>query len=187
MSENAVIVGANLAGGRAAEALRRFGYDGEIFLVGEEPWRPYERPPLSKEVLWNSGKTPENVYLNDEKFYSDNRIELCLSRRVTRLDLANCRVEFADGEDLSADKILLCTGARVRPLAIEGVRLDGVFYMRTFADSTALQARLNPGVQVVIVGMGVIGAEVAASARKRGCEVTAIEPLPVPMWRLLGN
>ena len=188
MSEETVaIIGANLAGGRAAEALRREGFGGSIILVGEEPWRPYERPPLSKDLLWEARQQRDPPFLNDERFYTENGIELCLGCRATELDLASRRIVLSDGRRLFADKVLLCTGGRPRPLKAEGAQLGGVLYMRTLADARALEERLGPGTRVVIIGMGIIGAEVAASARKRDCEVTVVEPATAPMLRLLGN
>ncbi|MES2537954.1 MAG: FAD-dependent oxidoreductase [Pseudomonadota bacterium] len=187
MSKTVVIVGANLAGGRAAGALRDEGYDGRIVLVGEEPSLPYERPPLSKEMLWNAGARPDSFYLNDERFYDDQKIELRLASRVDKLDLSRQRVVLASAEEIHADNILLCTGTGARRLTVEGSDLAGVHYLRNVADSVALAARLVPGARVAIVGMGVIGSEVAASAVRLGCEVTCIEPLPVPMARILGS
>lgn len=187
MADNAVIIGANLAGGRAAEALRAEGFEGSITLIGEEPCLPYERPPLSKEMLWQPGEQPPSFFFNDGQFYTDQKINLRLNTRVEKLDLPGFRVVLASGEDLPADAILLCTGTSARRLQVQGHELSGVVYLRTYADSLALAARLLPGARVVIVGMGVIGSEVAASAIKLGCEVTCIEPLPVPMARILGT
>ena len=186
MTQTFVIVGANLAGGRAAEALRTEGFDGRIVLVGEEPWRPYERPPLSKELLWEPDVGLDRFYLQSEEFYADKEIDLRLGMRAERLDLPGGRVVLQSGENIAADKILLCTGGSARMLPVPGADLEGVLCLRTYGDAQILAKGLKPGAKVMIVGLGVIGGEVAASARKRGCEVTAIEAAPVPMARALG-
>jgi 3-phenylpropionate/trans-cinnamate dioxygenase ferredoxin reductase subunit len=180
-----VIVGANLAGGRAAEQLRSEGFDGGITLVGEEPDLPYERPPLSKEFLCGLVQS-DKLHVRHHDFYVQNSIAVRLSQRVDRLDLARRRVVLAGGEELHADGILLCTGARPRRLRINGADLEGVHYLRTIQDTNRLRTGMVPGARVVIIGMGVIGSEVAATAVKLGCEVTAIEPAPVPMLRNFG-
>ena len=181
------IVGANLAGGRAAEALRQAGFDGRITLIGEEPWRPYERPPLSKEFLWNPAEVPDNFFLQDENWYSDNRIDLLLSTRAEAIDLNAGGVRLSGGRMVAADKILLATGGHARKLNLAGADCANVHYLRTRDDASRMALDLRPGARVVIVGMGVIGAEVAASAIKLGCEVTAVEPLAAPMERALGK
>lgn len=181
------IIGANLAGGRAAETLRREGFDGRVLMIGEEPYPPYERPPLSKKLLYDPQPTLNNLYLRDSEYYRTNEIEVCVSSKVVDLDLRRRSVILQCGEELPADKILLCTGGRARRLAVDGAELDGVHYMRTLQDALALQSRLSAGTQVVVLGMGVIGAEVAASMRQLGCEVTAVEPMIAPMMRILGS
>ena len=181
------IVGANLAGGRAAEALRQAGFDGGISLIGEEPWRPYERPPLSKEFLWNTNEVPDNFFLQDEGWYAENRIDLLLNTRAEAIDLKAGGVRLAGGQLVSADKVLLATGGHARKLNLAGADCANVHYLRTRDDAARLALDLRPGARVVIVGMGVIGAEVAASAIKLGCEVTAVEPMAAPMERALGQ
>lgn len=181
------IVGANLAGGRAAEALRQAGFDGRITLIGEEPWRPYERPPLSKEFLWNPAEVPDNFFLQDESWYSDNRIDMLLSTRAEAIDLNASGVRLSGGRMVAADKILLATGGHARKLNLAGADCANVHYLRTRDDASRMALDLRPGARVVIVGMGVIGAEVAASAIKLGCEVTAVEPMAAPMERALGK
>jgi len=184
-SDSYVIVGANLAGGRAAEALRESGFDGRIVLVGAEPDRPYERPPLSKEYLRRE-MPEEKLYLRPPAYYEEQRIELRLGVRATRLDPAARVVDLDSGERLPYDKLLIATGSEVRRLGIPGVDLAGVRYLRTRADSAALAALLDKAQRVVVIGAGFIGSEVAASARKLGKEVTILEAAPVPLVRALG-
>jgi 3-phenylpropionate/trans-cinnamate dioxygenase ferredoxin reductase subunit len=185
-AERVVIVGANVAGGRAAETLRQAGFDGHIVLVGAEPDRPYERPPLSKEVLWNDHPT-DKLFLRPEDFYAEQNIELRLGRRATRLDPHSRSVWLDDGEQLSYGKVLIATGASPRRLAAPGADLDGVLYLRDMRDALHLRERLLRAERVVVVGAGFIGAEVAASSRKLGREVVALEMLPVPLERALGR
>jgi 3-phenylpropionate/trans-cinnamate dioxygenase ferredoxin reductase subunit len=181
-----VIVGASLAGAKAAETLREQGFDGRVVLVGAEDERPYERPPLSKDYLRGEvGR--EKVYVHDEGFYSEQDIELVLGRSVVRLDTGRQEVVLDEGERLRYDRLLLTTGAEPRRLSIPGAALDGVHYLRSVADSDALRERLDRGGSVVVVGAGWIGAEVAASARQRGLEVTVVEPASVPLERVLGT
>ena len=181
------IVGANLAGGRAAEALRQAGFEGRITLIGEEPWRPYERPPLSKEFLWNTSDVLDKFFLQDEGWYADNRIDLLLNTRAEALDFNAGGVRLSGGQLVAADKVLLATGGHARKLNLAGADCANVHYLRTRDDAARMALDLRQGARVVIVGMGVIGAEVAASAIKLGCEVTAIEPMAAPMERALGK
>jgi 3-phenylpropionate/trans-cinnamate dioxygenase ferredoxin reductase subunit len=181
-----VIVGASLAGAKAAETLREEGFDGRIVLVGEEPDRPYERPPLSKDYLRGEAGR-EKVYVHDEGFYAEHDIDLRLGRTAVRLDTAERVLELDGGEPLGYDSLLLTTGAEPRRLDVPGADLDGVLYLRSVADSDTLRERLDRGGAVVVVGAGWIGAEVAASARQRGLEVTVIEPASVPLERVLGT
>jgi 3-phenylpropionate/trans-cinnamate dioxygenase ferredoxin reductase subunit len=174
-----VIVGANLAGGRAAETLRAEGFEGRIVLVGAEPDRPYERPPLSKEVL---RRQAEPLYLRDEDWYAANDVELKLGVRATALDPSGV-LTLEDGETISFEACLLTTGGRPRRLH----EAEGVHYLRTMRDAIALRDELAKQPRVVVVGAGFIGAEVAASARTVGCNVTMIEILDVPLARVLGR
>ncbi len=186
MPETCLIVGASLAGGRAAETLRQAGFDGRIVLVGEEPDRPYERPPLSKEFL--RGAYPEaKLYLRPPEYYEQQRIELRLGTRAARLDPAARVVELDSGERLGFDRLLVATGARVRRLDVQGAGLDGVHHLRTRRDAERIRAEMAPGRRVVVVGAGFIGAEVAASCRTAGLEVTMLETAPVPLQRALGE
>jgi 3-phenylpropionate/trans-cinnamate dioxygenase ferredoxin reductase component len=180
-----VIVGASLAGAKAAETLREEGFGGRIILVGAEDERPYERPPLSKDYLRGEvGR--EKVYVHPEGFYADHAIELRLGRTAVSLDSAGSELALDDGEQLRYDRLLLATGAEPRRLAIPGAELDGVLYLRSVNDSDALRERLDRGGRVVVVGSGWIGSEVAASARQRGLEVTVVDPAAVPLERVLG-
>lgn len=187
MISTIAVIGANLAGGRAVESLRQEGFDGRIVLIGEEPWPPYERPSLSKEYLWLGGRPPENFYLQSEDWYVGHRIERRLGARADALDLVQGGVSLNSGEFLAADRILLATGGSVRRLPLEGGNAPNVHYLRTKDDADALAVDLRPAARIVVIGMGVIGCEVAASARKLGCDVVAIEPARVPMERTLGS
>ena len=181
-----VIIGANLAGGRAAEALRMAGFEGAITLIGEELSPPYERPPLSKEVLTQPDTLPPQFFIQQDAYYAENNIDLRLGVRAERIDLDGRTVALSTGEDVAFETLILATGARARHLNIDGADLEGVHYLRTLDDARELSKELKPGARIGLIGMGVIGAEVAASARKRGCEVVCIEPLEIPMARALG-
>jgi 3-phenylpropionate/trans-cinnamate dioxygenase ferredoxin reductase subunit len=181
-----VIVGASLAGAKAAETLRAEGFDGRLVLVGAEEERPYERPPLSKDYL-RGEVDREKVYVHPEGFYAEHDIELRLGRTAVSLNTAGAELALDDGERLGYDRLLLATGAEPRALSIPGAQLDGVVYLRSVADCDGLRRRLDRGGAVVVVGAGWIGSEVAASARQRGLEVTVIEPMTVPLERVLGR
>jgi 3-phenylpropionate/trans-cinnamate dioxygenase ferredoxin reductase subunit len=180
-----VIVGASLAGAKAAETLRQEGFDGRLVLVGAEDARPYERPPLSKDYLRGEvGR--EKVYVHDESFYAEHDIELRIGSMAVGLDTSSTELELDDGERLRYDRLLLATGSEPRRLSVPGGDLDGVLYLRSVDDSDVIRARLDRGGAVVVIGAGWIGAEVAASARQRGLEVTIVEPASVPLERVLG-
>ena len=180
-----LIVGASLAGAKAAETLRKEGFDGRVVLVGAEAERPYERPPLSKDYLRGEvGR--EKVYVHDEGFYDEREIELRLARTAVGLDTTKGELALDGGERLRYDRLLLATGSEPRRLSIPGDELDGILYLRSVEDSDALRERLDRGGTVVVVGAGWIGSEVAASARQRGLEVTIVEPASLPLERVLG-
>lgn len=169
-----VIIGAGHAGGRAAQAMRMAGFDGRIVLVGEEPHLPYERPPLSKELL-TTDEDLTKAQLHPPGYYQEQSIELVLGVRAEAIDPQAHTVTLSGGRVLSYTKLLLTMGARVRKLAIPGADLPGVHYLRDYGDTEAIRARLREGAKVVVIGGGFIGLEAAASARKRGCAVTVLE------------
>lgn len=179
-----VILGAGHAGGRAAQAMRQHGFEGRIILVGEEPHVPYERPPLSKDLI-TSDAGLEKVQLHEAGWYAEQNIELILGTAAVSLDAGAKTVGLADGRSLSFDKLMFATGARVRRLPIKGADLDGVFYLRTIEDSDAIKARLGEGVNVTVIGGGFIGLETAGSAVKLGASVTVLEAADRLMGRSL--
>jgi 3-phenylpropionate/trans-cinnamate dioxygenase ferredoxin reductase subunit len=185
-SQTHVIVGAALAGAKAAEALREEGFEGQVVLIGDEPELPYERPPLSKDYL--RGESPrEKARVHPDGFYADHGIDLREATSVASVDTADRTVELADGERIRYDRLLLATGAEPRRLQAPGAELDGVHYLRTFSDADAIAARLEGGGRVVVIGAGWIGAEVAASARQKGLEVALVEMAQVPLEHVLGR
>src|SRR4051794_11039597 len=184
-SQTHVIVGASLAGAKAAETLRDEGFGGRIVLIGTEVERPYERPPLSKDYLRGEAGR-DKVYVHPEGFYAEREIELRLGSTAVSLDMDTREVELDDGTRLGYDRLLLTTGSEPRRIPVPGAELDGVLYLRTVDDSDALRARLDQGGGVVVIGAGWIGCEVAASARQRGLEVTVLDPLGAPLERVLG-
>jgi NADPH-dependent 2,4-dienoyl-CoA reductase/sulfur reductase-like enzyme len=180
-----VIVGASLAGAKAAETLRAEGFDGAIALIGAEPDRPYERPPLSKDVLLGS-KPPESAFVHEAGWYAEHDVDLRLGTRVTSVDRAARQVRLEDGSALGYAKLLLATGASARRLPVPGADLDGLLYLRTMPESATLAARIKQGGHVVIAGAGWIGLEAAAAARQAGCEVTIVEPESTPLQHAVG-
>ena len=184
-----VIIGASLAGAKAAETLREDGFGGRIVLVGTEPERPYERPPLSKGYLLGQADK-SSLYVHEEHWYAGNQVELRPGVTAIGIDRAARRVDLDAGDPVSYDRLLLTTGAHPRVLGVPGADLDGVHYLRTAADSEALATALAPipdvETRVVIVGGGWIGLEVAAAAREKGCAVTVLEPEPTPLHRQIG-
>lgn len=181
-----MIVGASLAGAKAAEALREYGFDGRVVLIGEEPQRPYLRPPLSKAYLRGDANL-DDVYVHPASFYEANDIELRTATTVTAVRPGSSEVVCANGEPLRYDRLLLTTGARARRLPVPGAQLDGIYQLRTLADADRLREHLGRGETLVVVGGGWIGTEVAASAREAGLEVTIIDPGEVPLERVLGG
>ncbi|HSL25241.1 MAG TPA: FAD-dependent oxidoreductase, partial [Acidimicrobiia bacterium] len=168
-----------------AETLRAEGTDGRIVLIGDEPDRPYERPPLSKGYL-RGEEGREKVYVHGEDFYRDNAIELRTATRVTVIDPSSATVSLETGESLHYDQLLLATGAAPRNLSVPGSDLSGVRYLRSVEDSDGLREAIRVATRVVVVGAGWIGSEVAASARQMGREVAVIEMGSVPLERVLG-
>jgi 3-phenylpropionate/trans-cinnamate dioxygenase ferredoxin reductase component len=180
-----VIVGAAMAGAKAAEELREQGFDGRVVLVGEEPEQPYERPPLTKDYL--RGESPrEKTHVHPEGFYAEHEIELLTSHRVSAIDVGTSKLTLADGSELAYDRLLLSTGAEPRRLNIPGAELEGVYYLRSLADTDVLRERLRGSGRVAVVGAGWIGSEFSASARQLGVEVAWIDPLRLPNERIFG-
>ncbi|MFE9689606.1 NAD(P)/FAD-dependent oxidoreductase [Micromonospora sp. NPDC005806] len=181
-----LIVGAGLAGAKAAQTLREEGFDGRVVLLGEEPERPYERPPLSKGLLL--GTTPRrDVYVHDADWYEAKDVELRTATRVTGIDRDARQVVLADGERLGYDELLLTTGSTPRRLDVPGSGLDGVWYLRTAADSDRIAEALTDRAHLVVIGAGWIGLEIAAAARQHGAAVTVVETADLPLQRVLGD
>jgi 3-phenylpropionate/trans-cinnamate dioxygenase ferredoxin reductase subunit len=183
--ETFVIVGAALAGAKAAETLRSEGFDGRVVLIGAEHELPYERPPLSKEYLRGEAGR-DKIYVHEQGFYDEHDIELRRGRVATSVNTATAELALDDGERLRYDRLLLTTGAEPRRLSVPGAGLDGISYLRSVEDSDALRAQLDSAGSLVVVGAGWIGAEVAASVRQGGLEVTVLDPMSVPLERVLG-
>ena len=181
-----IILGASLAGAKAAEELREQGFDGKLVLVGSELERPYERPPLTKDYLRGESER-EKAYVHPERFYNEHDIEMLSGVTATSIDPAASTVSLDGGRELHYDRLLLTTGAQPREITVPGADLDGVHYLRTLDDCDALRTRLDAGGRVVVVGGGWIGSEFAASARQKGLEVALIDPLELPAGRLFGE
>ncbi|MEV6212004.1 FAD-dependent oxidoreductase [Kitasatospora sp. NPDC051914] len=181
-----VIVGASLAGAKAAEALRAEGHTGPIELIGEEPDLPYERPPLSKGYL--QGKTPRAEFeVHPADWYAANDVTLRLGTAVTAIDPDGHTVTLADGGRVGFAKLLLATGASPRPLPVPGGDRPEVLKLRRVGDSERIRAQFTPGARIVIVGAGWIGLETAAAARLAGAQVTVLEVAELPLLRVLGR
>jgi len=185
-----IVVGASLAGWRAVETLRSEGYMGSILLVGEERHLPYDRPPLSKQVLAGTWP-PEKAVLADNRRAAEHRIQEVLGRRAVHLDAAARKLELDDGTLLEGDGFVLATGAKPRPLpgTDDLLQRDGLFTLRTLDDSLALRAAVTAvdEARVVVIGAGFIGAEVASTCADLGCRVTVLEALDVPLRNVLGH
>ncbi|MFK0288409.1 NAD(P)/FAD-dependent oxidoreductase [Streptomyces sp. NPDC090499] len=175
-----LVVGASAAGLAAVETLRREGYDGTLTLVGDEPRLPYDRPPLSKQVL-SAEWAPERVSLRAPVELDALGLELRLGTAAVGLDVADRTVRLADGSELAYDGLILATGVRPRRLPGEGAHV-----LRTLDDALTLRERLGPGRRLVVVGAGFLGAEAAAVAWKLGARVTLLEPAPVPLAHAVG-
>jgi 3-phenylpropionate/trans-cinnamate dioxygenase ferredoxin reductase component len=186
MSEQTfIIVGASLAGAKAAEELRTAGFDGRVLLIGAESERPYERPPLSKDYLRGESER-EKAYVHEAGFYEQHQIELETDSTVTAIDPAGSRVTLTDGRAFGYDRLLLATGADPNRISIGGAELDGIHYLRTLADCDTLRERLATGGRVLVVGAGWIGSEFAAVARQRGLDVTVVDPNSLPLEHIFG-
>ncbi len=177
-----VIVGASLAGIRAAEALRRGGHDGTITIIGAEAHAPYDRPPLSKQLLTGRIEADDTALVVDDDLDAEWRLGVI----ATGLDVGRRRVTLGDGETIGYDGLVLATGAH--PRSLPGLaQLEGVHLLRTLGDALALRADLERDGPVVVIGAGFIGAEVASSCRARGVEVTVVEVLDVPLAGAIGE
>ncbi len=177
-----VIVGAGLAGLRTAEELRRAEFGGEIVLIGDEPHLPYDRPPLSKDVVRGER---DDTTLKPREFYADKNIDLRIGTPATAVDTAAQTVTLAGGATVSYDELVVATG--LRPRRLPGLpELAGIHVLRTIADSRALRDDVAPGKRVLVVGAGFIGCEIAASFRALGVDVIVVEPQQAPLAGVLG-
>jgi 3-phenylpropionate/trans-cinnamate dioxygenase ferredoxin reductase subunit len=183
MNEPVVVVGAGLAAAKAVESLRECGFDGPVLVLGEEPHRPYERPPLSKEYLMGKAEL-DSAFVHEAGWYDEHDVELLLGRRVTGLDVARQRVTAGD-EEIGYSKLLLATGASPRTLPVVGAEAP-VTYLRTMENSDRIRSALRPDARIVVVGGGWIGLEVAAAGREAGARVTVVETLELPLLPVLG-
>lgn len=174
-----------MAGGTAAATLREEGFDGRVVLIGRESRPPYERPPLSKEYLRDEEQEPR--FIRPAEWYEKNQIEARFGESAQRVDVAGRSVELPDGERIAFDSLLIATGCRNRKFPLPGLDLPGVHDLRCIPDSDAIKEAAVPGARAVLVGMGFIGAEVAASLRGRGVEVTVVEFAETPLQRVLGT
>ncbi len=185
MPHTVLIIGAGLAGARTAETLRAQGFEGPVVLVGQETHLPYDRPPLSKEVLQGK-KEPDTAVLHDAAWYADQNIDVRVGHAVSALDPAGTAT-LDDGSTVAFDTAVLATGSRPRLLDLAGSDLPGVFFLRTLDDSVRLRDALSHEGDVVLIGAGWIGLEVAAAARQAGNTVTVIEPQQAPLQGALGK
>lgn len=184
MLSQVVVVGASAAGLTAAEALRREGYPGELTIIGDEPHPPYDRPPLSKQILRGAWEK-DRIVLRSDDLLAELKASWILGTPAVALDLVGRNVSLADGREIGYDGLVIATGATPRRLPF-GHDLDGVHLLRTLDDTLALRDGLRSARSVAIVGAGFLGAEVAAVARESGLDVTMIDPLPAPMIRQFG-
>ncbi len=186
MADPIIILGAGQAAAQAVASLRADGHAGDIALFGEEPFLPYQRPPLSKAYL--TGEiTPERLELRPRAFYEERGVRLHLGQRLTRIDPAAHAVEDASGRVHRFAQLLIATGTRARRIALPGADLEGIHYLRGIADVDALRAAFVPGLRLAIIGGGYIGLEVAAKARVLGLEVTVIEAAPRILARVVAD
>jgi 3-phenylpropionate/trans-cinnamate dioxygenase ferredoxin reductase subunit len=186
MAQKHVILGASLAGATAAITLREEGADGDVILIGAEPQPPYERPPLSKAYL--RGEEPfDKALVRPATFYAEHGIQTMFGTRATRIDPSARLVELEDHRRVPFDVLLIATGGRNRRVSIPGVDLDGIYGLRTVQDADRIRAEMIAGRRAVVVGMGFIGSEVAASLRQKGLDVLVIDPSKTPLFRVLGE
>ncbi|WP_407344932.1 NAD(P)/FAD-dependent oxidoreductase [Pengzhenrongella phosphoraccumulans] len=183
--ETFVIVGASLAGATAVQVLREEGFTGRLVLLGAEPNRPYERPPLSKGLLQGTSAR-EDVFVHPSDWYAWNDVDLRLGTTVTSIDRAAKTVTCDDGQTMGYDRLLLATGSEPRRLRLPGADRDQVVYLRQLEDCDRLRIAFGESSRLAIIGAGWIGLEVAAAARARGLEVTVLETADLPLLRVLG-
>ena len=181
-----VIVGASLAGAKAAETLRAEGFDGRVVLIGDETDRPYERPPLSKGYL-QGAEERDKAFVHDASWYEANSVDLMLGTTATAISPSDHTVTLDSGEVLRYDKLLLATGSTPRRLNIAGAENRGIHYLRRIGDSDSLKSAFAAGGNVVVIGAGWIGLETTAAAIAAGCTVTVVEMDTLPLRRVLGN
>jgi 3-phenylpropionate/trans-cinnamate dioxygenase ferredoxin reductase subunit len=181
-----VIVGGGLAGGNAAVALREGGFDGAVVLVGDEPGVPFGRPPLSKTFM-RSEEDLEGWYVKPAAWYDEHDVERRAGTRVVSIDAAAHTVALDAGGDLAYDRLLIATGGRNRRLEVPGAELEGIHQLRTVAECDAIKREAAAGRHAVVMGMGFIGCEVAASLTQLGVRVTAVFTGTAPLERVLGD
>jgi 3-phenylpropionate/trans-cinnamate dioxygenase ferredoxin reductase subunit len=174
MFDQIVIVGAGQAAVQAIDTLRRKGFTGKLAVVGDEPWLPYQRPPLSKKYLAGTLER-DRLMIRPAQFYADHSVQTHLGRRVEEIARGEQRLRLDDGSILAYDALLLATGSRPRKLLAPGADLGGVHFLRTMTDVERIRADFGPGRRLVIIGGGYIGLEVAATARELGLDVTVLE------------
>ena len=186
MGKTVVIVGAGHGAGQVVATLKQHKHDGPIIMLGDEPYLPYQRPPLSKKYLAGE-MAPERLYFKPESFYDDPNIEVRLNTRVVRIDRDAGYVQTDAGDREAYDTLVLATGSRVRRIPVEGSDLDGVFYLRSISDVNDIRTKMASAKRVVIVGAGYIGLEVAAVMRMQGLDVTVLEMADRVMSRVVSE
>lgn len=184
MIERVVIAGAGHAAGQTIATLKKQKFAGEIVLIGDEPYLPYQRPPLSKKFL-SGDLSAERLHVKPESFYNDPKIEVRLETPIVAIDRDSKTLRTVHGDSVSYDKLVLALGSRVRRLSIDGADLDGVHYLRTITDVNSIRAELKNRKHAVIIGAGYIGLEVAAVIRQLGLDVTVVEMADRVMSRVV--
>lgn len=184
MSKSVVIAGAGHAAGQVVTSLRQHNFEGRIVLVGDEPYLPYQRPPLSKKFL--AGEMPaERLYVKPASFYEGAGVELHLDTTITAIDRDDQCLKTGEADPIAYDQLVLALGSRARQLPVEGARLQGVHYLRSIADVEGIRENMEAGRRLVIIGAGYIGLEVAAVAQQAGLDVTVIEMADRVMSRVV--
>lgn len=183
MSQTCVVIGASHAAAAFVTGLRQDGWEGRIQVIGDEPYIPYHRPPLSKALLAGE-KTLEEIYIRPQDIYTKANIEFMLGVRAARIDRANKKVMLENGVGVSYDKLALMVGSRVRKVTVPGHDLDGIHYLRDFGDVSRIKTHVKPGGNAVIVGGGYIGLEAAAVLKKLGMKVTVLEMMDRVLQRV---